>query len=269
MKKKKVHNLTKSRVTIPVDVAAKIKFDSDFTCCKCRERGKACQIHHIDENPSNNNATNLALLCLECHNTTQVIGGFGRGLDAAAVTQSRDDWFVRVQKRRDKADELAAYKMSGVVAKDRAIPGGVETRANPSNDAFHAYAFRLPLVVSAAHSEAAKRWPGSSTADMMESQYSVIDVLRQILVNLADWYPENHFGNTPAQDYFSQYVSARFVWHRAVLEPEGAGRGGTIVGPMAAAAVLSDLQCAVRDIVAAHCLEWPEKDWELWVSAWK
>ncbi len=60
-------------------------FASDSTCCVCRERGKAVQVHHIDEDPSNNTPANLAVLCLECHNQTQVSGGFGRKLTDTLV----------------------------------------------------------------------------------------------------------------------------------------------------------------------------------------
>lgn len=37
-----------------------------FACENCQENGFA-HIHHIDENPGNNNPDNLRLLCKECH----------------------------------------------------------------------------------------------------------------------------------------------------------------------------------------------------------
>ena len=43
----------KERERIPEDVAATVLFESDRTCCVCRERRPA-QLHHIDEDPANN-----------------------------------------------------------------------------------------------------------------------------------------------------------------------------------------------------------------------
>lgn len=77
--------MAKHRIPIPVDLATKVLFAADRTCCVCSERGKETQIHHIDENPSNNVFENLAVLCFECHNKTQIKGGFGRKLSSSLV----------------------------------------------------------------------------------------------------------------------------------------------------------------------------------------
>lgn len=90
----------KIRVEIPRAVAAKVQFESDRTCCVCRRAGKKLQIHHIDEDPSNNDPRNLAVLCLECHGDTQIRGGFGRKLDSEQVTLYRDDWVQLVTQTR-------------------------------------------------------------------------------------------------------------------------------------------------------------------------
>lgn len=92
--------MAKKRVEIPRSVAAKALFDADRTCCICREPKKRVQIHHIDEDPSNNHLENLAVLCLDCHGDTQITGGFGRKLDADQVTLYRDDWARVVERRR-------------------------------------------------------------------------------------------------------------------------------------------------------------------------
>jgi hypothetical protein len=90
----------KKRVEIPKEFEAQVQFASDRTCCVCRVKGKSYQIHHIDENPANNNFRNLAVLCLECHNETQIRGGFGRKLNADQVILYRDDWLTQVAKSR-------------------------------------------------------------------------------------------------------------------------------------------------------------------------
>lgn len=58
------------------------------------------QIHHIDEDPSNNDIQNLAALCLEDHNDTLLKGGFGRKLSPELVIRYRDAWLADVARRR-------------------------------------------------------------------------------------------------------------------------------------------------------------------------
>jgi hypothetical protein len=89
----------KIRIEIPVDISAKTLFESDRTCCICHQK-KPVQIHHIDENPANNEPKNLAVLCLDCHHDTQIRGGFGRKLDAEQVRLYRDDWLGQVRRQR-------------------------------------------------------------------------------------------------------------------------------------------------------------------------
>jgi len=90
----------KKRVEIPRATEAEVQFRSDRTCCVCRVKGKPFQIHHIDDNPANNDPYNLAVLCLECHNETQIHGGFGRKLNADQIILYRDDWHIQVSKIR-------------------------------------------------------------------------------------------------------------------------------------------------------------------------
>ncbi len=90
----------KKRIEIPRGTAAKALFLADRTCCICGDPGKPVQIHHIDEDPSNNNLENLAVLCLDHHEETQIKGGFGRRLHAETVILYRDHWKRRVAERR-------------------------------------------------------------------------------------------------------------------------------------------------------------------------
>jgi hypothetical protein len=96
----------KTRIEIPSDMAAKVLFYSDRTCCVCRKPGKPIQIHHIDENPANNDFKNLAVLCLDCHNETMIVGGFGRKLNSEQIVLYRNDWLNKVAENR------ASYEMN-------------------------------------------------------------------------------------------------------------------------------------------------------------
>lgn len=87
-------------MAVPEDIAAKVQFFSDRTCCVCREKGKPVQIHHIDGDETNNDDSNLAVLCLDCHHETQIRGGFARKLDAEQIKLYRDNWYSIVSSKR-------------------------------------------------------------------------------------------------------------------------------------------------------------------------
>ena len=95
----------KERAEIPKHIAARVLFLSNRTCCVCRREGKPVQIHHIDEDPSNNAVANLAVLCFDCHRETQIRGGFDRKLDGDQVIIYRNDWYVVVSRRRAEAGQ--------------------------------------------------------------------------------------------------------------------------------------------------------------------
>jgi 5-methylcytosine-specific restriction endonuclease McrA len=82
----------KARTAIPPEVVAAVLHASDHTCCICAEPGKQIQIHHIDEDASNNDPSNLVVLCVEDHNRAHLSGGFGRHLNASRITHHRDEW---------------------------------------------------------------------------------------------------------------------------------------------------------------------------------
>jgi hypothetical protein len=97
----------RKRAPIPPEISARVLFESDRTCCVCRQRGKPVQIHHINENPSHNDLRNLAVLCFDCHRETQITGGFDRKLDSDQVTLYRNDWHEAVARARTKTEALA------------------------------------------------------------------------------------------------------------------------------------------------------------------
>ena len=185
--------MAKDRVPIPPEIAAELLFSSDHTCCVCRDRGRAVQIHHIDENPANNTNENLSVLCLLCHDDTQIKGGFGRKLDANLVNQYRDDWHARVAIRRDKADELAALRMAGSAIVVPSTEPEAEALMIPANEALVTYVKSLPGVLANGYSIAKPRWDTGITVEMVEGTYELIDLVVQMLSHLASWFPKSHF----------------------------------------------------------------------------
>lgn len=90
----------KRRTSIPQTVADEVMIESDRTCCVCR-RAASVQIHHLNETPSDHRIDNLAVLCFECHEETQLTGGFGRKLRDSEVRIARDEWYEIVRRKKE------------------------------------------------------------------------------------------------------------------------------------------------------------------------
>lgn len=260
--------MTKPRVSVPSDLVADVMFASDSTCCVCRERGKAVQVHHVDEDPSNNTFVNLAVLCLECHNQTQLTGGFGRKLNAELVVKCREEWLARVVQRRDVADRTAVEKMVGPAAAQ--ARGRVETvlYSQERADAILAYVESLPDVRARLRRTAQAQWDTGVTATMVQASYDYIDALQGVLVTLAGFYPLGSFGDDPHR-FFSEIVASRFLWHRAHSEPHGPGTGGAIVNVVCSGNVVDDVERMVENIALSLVGYDDRFDWRGWPSRWR
>lgn len=238
--------MTKTRTPIPENVSAEVMFRHDRTCCVCGERGLAVQIHHIDENPGNHAIDNLAVLCLQHHEETQVRGGFAKKLKAADVVRHRDDWVRRVSDRRDKADERVIQYMAGGAS----TPSNAEEEWNaPSEAKLIGFFDALPSIRKAAIAAAQRLWDTGITSEMRQGSYDAIEILERAWLQLAKFYPPAHFGSVTADHFFSEFIAGRFEWHRQIAEPRGPGSSGTIINITAGGAVLDDVADAIEETV--------------------
>jgi hypothetical protein len=258
--------MANARTPVPSEISVEVLFTQNHTCCVCRERGKTVQLHHIDEDPTNHLQENLAVLCLEDHERTQLRGGFGKKLLAPEVKRYRDDWIERVKKRREKADELAvaAMRCDRIPNADKEANGG--EWAPPPHALLTAYVEHLPALRRAAYENARNGWDTGVTSEMRRATYEVIDIFERVLVYLAAWYSPKHFDGQGAASYFSEYISSRYRWHRACQEPAGPGSGGTIVGVLVGGDVLDDVSSAIANMVEA--LSPSDIDLIKWRTAW-
>lgn len=244
-------------------------FASDSTCCVCRERGKAVQLHHIDEDPSNNAPENIAVLCLECHNQTQTSGGLGRRLSDALVVKYRDEWLARVVQRRDAADREAVHnKMIGPGAPPSEEPVETVPYSQERADGILAYVQSLPDLRAELRKRAQAGWDTGTTATMVQASYDYIDALQGVLVTLARFYPPGSFGDNPHR-FFSEVIASRFRWHRAHSEPHGPGTGGTIVNVTTSGNVVDDVEKMVEDMAESLVGYDDRIDWRGWPSRWR
>jgi hypothetical protein len=137
----------KDRTPIPASVAALVQFLADRTCCVCRKDHQRLQIHHIDDNPANNEIVNLAPLCLACHDQTQIKGGFGRALDSEQVRLYRNDWLEIVSRRRTIYNvEKVADALNPVEERARVQTAVAEAEAYRKNEDWELLAMHYASV---------------------------------------------------------------------------------------------------------------------------
>lgn len=257
---------------IPKNVAADVLFSSDRMCCVCNIRGKSVQIHHIDENPANNAISNLSVLCFDCHEETMVKGGFGRKLDADQVIRYRDDWIARVGVRRVKADELAS--ISNVLASDLAQASEMQISTyadigifNQDPEILIKYLKKITVIHKAQLIISRTNWDDSTTADMIQGCYNMIDFYEEVLCEIATFLSPKHFELKSLNQYFNELISSRYQWYRMLEEPEASGMNGTMILVSIPSSVMEDLKKMIIDMVLAlsymHNL-----DTEDWTAQW-
>jgi hypothetical protein len=190
------------------------------------------QLHHIDEDHSNNAIANLAVLCLECHHETQVRGGVAGPLSQSDVTKYRDDWHSQVQRRRDQADALAVEVMSG----------------SPAARQVEDYIRTLPALRKRVYA-AVRTESDGGTLRSLEGSFAIIDVMQDALMVLASYYPKGHFGADSVRDHMSELLATHLRWQYNRHRPHGHGNDSSIVNAFVAEAVVTDVEHMVVELV--------------------
>lgn len=246
----------KTRPKIPEDTATEILFLCDRTCCICNERGKNVQIHHIDEDHTNNEIGNLSVLCLECHNDTMIKGGFGRKLDASQVIKYKSEWIERVRKRKEKADEIASIQSvtgstENIVVEYIENEDYLDYKVYDDPNILQEYLTKISIIHKAQLQIAQTKWDTGITGTMNQGNYDMVDFYQEVLLELSTFYPKGHFNKKAPKEYFSEIISSRFSLHRNILEPDGFGNNGTIVSTLTGGNVMEDLKHLILNMVSA------------------
>jgi len=258
--------MAKLRIEVDPNLAARILVASDRTCCVCNFSWLSVQIHHIDDDPSNNNEDNLAILCLECHGKTQIHGGFGRRLDASQVREYKMQWVERVQSRRAEVDKLFINAIKGANEKTMTVDKPTSPIL-PSQTGLLVTIKSLPILKRLAFEEEGDKLQGT-TVDIVQSTNRIIDTFETAMVQLASYYPQCHFTNGDSREYFSEVRSQRSHWHYYISSSQGVGSSGTIVQILTARGVLKDMDNMIEQMVDS--LWWEDMPaHELWQREWR
>ena len=243
----------KIRLAIADDVRAQIIYASDRTCCVCQEPGKPFQIHHVDEDPSNNAVENLVALCLFCHNETQIKGGFGRKLSSADVRRFRQEWVERVRVRRERADAIVigrATQQRNLIGLEQDPIAPLKVPAMEMSMCL--FVDSLPRILSDAYEDIEKlkvHGEFRNTLEMIDANYQISETLKSIWLTLSTYFPRNHFGAAGPEAYIGDIILQKYNWHRTMSEPFGRGTGGSIVAMNVSIGVIADLKHAIVETV--------------------
>jgi hypothetical protein len=222
----------KHRTPIPDNISAEILYAHNRTCCVCNIPGLAIQIHHLDENPNNHSIDNLAVLCLEHHEQTQIRGGFGKKLKPADVKLFREKWLYRVKLTRDRADKIIEERTT--FRKEIAF----ETKSEYTEEdilKLIGYLNSLPFLKRAAVAAAQPRWDSGISGQMISATYEITEIYENVLNTIASSFRSVATRNFLSRDYFNSYLIIRYRWHANLYEPSGPGSGGSLAREIVAA----------------------------------
>lgn len=93
----------KVRKSIPKLIQKELLYNSVRTCCVCRNGKSPIQIHHIDQDPSNNDYTNLIVICSNCHDESHTQHKMTKNLTASDLKYSKEEWELQVKERASMA----------------------------------------------------------------------------------------------------------------------------------------------------------------------
>ena len=103
---------------------------------------------------------------------------------------------------------------------------------------------------------------------MRNASYALVDALKEILVDLATFYPAGHWGDGGAEVYFSERTKSLFEWQRRHAEPYGPECYGTMVHLMVAARVQERLEQMVVEMVNSLTSLHGGINFHAWKKAW-
>lgn len=87
-----------SRRPIPPTLKNKLFYDARFVCSVCQSKG--LQIHHIDKDSSNNDESNLIVLCISHHNEAHTMRELTANLTPDRLRSFKAKWLAEVVENR-------------------------------------------------------------------------------------------------------------------------------------------------------------------------
>ncbi|KZN69442.1 hypothetical protein N478_12475 [Pseudoalteromonas luteoviolacea S4060-1] len=93
----------KRRKRIPKSLENQVLYKCGFRCCVCRTNESSVQIHHIDQDPSNNIEDNLVAVCSNCHDKAHTTHQLSRNLTPSRLFEFKINWENEIAERSSKS----------------------------------------------------------------------------------------------------------------------------------------------------------------------
>jgi hypothetical protein len=97
-----------TRMPLTEELKHQVMYDSAYVCAICQD--DACQIHHIDEDHSNNDVENLIAVCMKHHGEAHTRRQLAQNLTPAALRVAKTRWHAEVEDKRRKASSVSGQK---------------------------------------------------------------------------------------------------------------------------------------------------------------
>ncbi len=91
--------MAKTRTPIGKPLERKLLYEAARTCCVCRVPRKPVEIHHIDQDPSNNIESNLVVICRNCHDEAHTKHTMSKNLSVDHLKHAKEKWLGEVAER--------------------------------------------------------------------------------------------------------------------------------------------------------------------------
>jgi hypothetical protein len=184
----------------------------------------ALQIHHIDNNPSNNSPDNLTVLYTRATMTRRINeADLPGGRRPADLRLHRTHKIEAVAKSRLDAIEFSAKNQAGINRQPEAASTAGEFDPTPLVQLF-GYLESPPGTLKAAYRAARALWDTGVTSEMINGSYIVVDSLEQMWLRLARWLSPAHFEGMSPEQYVSEQLALQRNVNDFSLSPHGRAR---------------------------------------------
>lgn len=95
--------MAKIRKSVPRELENVVLYKSARTCCVCRIPRAPVEIHHIDQDPSNNVENNLVAICRNCHDEAHTSHSMSKNLTKSRLIDAKERWEVEVKSLSNAA----------------------------------------------------------------------------------------------------------------------------------------------------------------------
>ncbi len=237
----------KTRISIPKQIVADIVVKSFNYCNLCYKHTDDWQIHHIDEDPSNNDPDNLVFLCLNCHSKIHTKRSMSGNYTKEIIKTYRDQLYKII-----KSNIANILEIKETINSENS--SYIQEKADESCFAKeNPQIFSLVINMKDEYKLACKRaqilYDAGGTYNVLEGNFLEINCISGFIDEMIKSYPEKHFLNEKGEDIINNIYKSYDELAYRFATPEGFVNAGTMVHSFATRTKIELLKSLVNIIV--------------------